>query len=372
MDYKDFLSQDIRFLKGVGEKRASAFSSLGVHTAGDLLSYFPRAYEDRTQLKKIMECQHEETVCIRATVLSSLRKNIIRRNMTVYSVPVSDGTGTIELVWFNLRYLDQQIKPGAEFIFYGKIQLFPKKRMLTPLFEQPQNQQQTGRIIPIYPLSSGLTQKVVFSCICDVLSKIDGAFPDLLPPEVREKYHLCSSYDAIYHIHLPQSSKALKAARHRLVFEELFFMQTALFLLKERRDTLSAKPIPAPNSLNDFIRSLPFPLTGAQKRVLEEIFQDLRKSVPANRLIQGDVGSGKTIVAACAMFAAAQNQMQSALMAPTEILAAQHYETLSALPLRYRHRTFNRIHAGRRTARCLPTDSLRRIVRHYRDACAAQ
>ena len=330
MNQQDRLSGDVRFIKGVGEKRASAFYALGVHTAGDLLSYYPRAYEDSTQIKKIMECQHGETVCIRATVSSALRKNIIRRNMTIYTVKVSDGTGILELVWFNMRFLDSQIKPGEEFIFCGKIQLFPKKQMQTPLFERPGTQKQTGRIVPVYPLTAGLTQKIISACVESVLSGADG-LDDPLPAPLREKYGLCPAPEAYRNIHFPASQGALDAARKRLVFEELFFMQAALFLLKGRRDELHAVPIPPCSALPEFIRSLPFPLTGAQNRVLSEIMADIQKEVPMNRLVQGDVGSGKTIIAACAMFAAAQAGMQSALMAPTEILAAQHCESLQAL-----------------------------------------
>ncbi len=331
MEHQDFLSGDIRFIKGVGERRASAFYSLGVHTKGELLSHFPRAYEDRTKIKKIIECLHDETVCIRATVSSPLRKNIIRRNMTIYSAKLSDGTGTIEAVWFNMRFLDRQIKPGEEFIFYGKIQTAPKKRIQSPIFEQPDLQKQTGKIVPVYPLSSILTQKIVSDSIRAVFSELPGELFDPLPEYIRKKYQLCDLYEAYRQIHFPESEQSLFAARRRFVFEELFFLQTALFLLKGRREKLTTESIRVDSSLKEFVGALPFSLTNAQNRVLSEIISDIQKNTPMNRLVQGDVGSGKTVIAACAMFAAAQSGMQSALMAPTEILASQHYESLRSL-----------------------------------------
>lgn len=331
MKQPNFLSNDIRFCKGVGEKRAASFHSLGIYTAGDLLSFFPRAYEDRTKIKKIIECRQDETVCIRATVSSVLRKNTVRRNMTVYTAKLSDGTAMLEAVWFNIRFLDNQIKPGAEFVFCGKIQSAPKKQILSPIFERPDACKQIGRIVPVYPLTAGLTQNIISSCIRETIEQLPQSLPDPLPASVRRKYHLCDLETAYRNIHLPQSEECLEFAKKRFVFEELFFLQTALFLLKGRRETVSAEPIPTSEQQNAFLASLPFPLTNAQKRVLSEILSDMKQSVPMNRLVQGDVGCGKTVVAACAMFSAVQNGMQAALMAPTEILAQQHAESLQSL-----------------------------------------
>ena len=228
-------------------------------------------------IKKIIECQHDETVCIRATISSALRKNYIRRNMTVYTVKLSDGTGVIEAVWFNTRFLENQLKVGNEYIFYGKISTTPKKRIQTPVFEKVDAQKQTGRIVPIYPSASGLTQKVISDCVQSVFTELECSFPDPLPDDLRKKYGLCDLDYAYREIHLPTSAQNLEIARRRLIFDELFFMQTALFTLKDRRDHLSATPINAPDSVKDFISSLPFPLTGAQKRVLREIFIDIKK-----------------------------------------------------------------------------------------------
>ncbi len=331
MKQQDFFLNNIRFLKGVGEKRASAFYSLGVHTVGDLLALYPRAYEDRTKIKKIIECKQDETVCIRATVSSVLRKNTIRRNMTIYTVKLSDGTATLEAVWFNMRFLDSQIKPGAEFIFCGKIRLSPKKQILSPLFERPNICRQTGRIVPIYPLTAGLTQKIISACIEEIFAQFPQKLSDPLPPTIQKLYRLCDLNFAYQNIHAPKSAEALELARRRFIFDELFFMQTALFLLKGRRTALHAKPIPKTAEMKRFLTALPFPLTNAQQRVLSEILTDMARNIPMNRLVQGDVGCGKTVVAACAMFAAIQSGNQAALMAPTEILAQQHAESLTAL-----------------------------------------
>lgn len=322
---------DIRFLKGVGEKRAAAFYSLGVRTVNDLLSHYPRAYEDRTAVKKIIECENNETVCIKATVSSALHKNIVRKNMTVYTLRVSDGTGFMDMVWFNMRFLEGKFKTGDTFIFYGKVQTSPKKQMQSPIYEKPECQSQTGRIIPVYPLANGLTQNLVRTSVEHALSQTAGRLSETLPEFLRLTYNLCELNFAIQNIHFPANQEAYEAARKRFVFEELFYLQTALFSLKDRRSNEQTIPFEDTACVASFLSALPFALTGAQNRVVSEICADLGRGKPMNRLVQGDVGSGKTVVAAAAMYVAAQNGFQSAMMAPTEILAGQHYENLRGL-----------------------------------------
>ncbi|MBE7022538.1 MAG: ATP-dependent DNA helicase RecG [Ruminococcaceae bacterium] len=322
------LHADIRQLAGVGEKRAAAFLRLHISTLGELLSHYPRTYENRKTCKKIIELQNEETTCIKAVVFSAVKTSVIRKNLRVHTVRVSDGTGFLDLVWFNNRFLEQRLKKGETYVFYGKVRLSPKKQMQTPLFELPDKQKQTGRIFPVYPLTEGLTDAIVADCVEQALALCRDAIPDSLPRSVREAYELCTLEFALQNIHFPTDRRAYEAARRRLAFEELFLFQTALFSLKERRSAQSVALMTA--SPAPFVTSLPFSLTGAQQRVIREIATDLKGGTAMNRLVCGDVGSGKTAVAAAAVYIAVKSGYQAAFMAPTEILATQHYKGLSA------------------------------------------
>ncbi|MBR6728935.1 MAG: ATP-dependent DNA helicase RecG [Clostridia bacterium] len=325
---EDVFKTDIRQLSGVGEKRAVAFSKLCIKTLGDLLCHYPRTYENRKTIKKIIELQHDETTCVKAVVFSAVKTSVIRKNLRVHKVKVSDGTGFLELVWFNNRFLEQRLVKGETYVFYGKVRLSPQKQMQTPIFEIPEKQTQTGRIFPIYPLTEGLTDAFLAACVTQALSLCCGRMEDPLPASLRQTYQLCSLDFALANIHFPQDRKAYETARRRLVFEELFLFQTALFSLKERNNDVKAPYMTA--SYTAFTDSLPFRLTNAQARVIREIAADLQKSTAMNRLVCGDVGSGKTAVAAAAVYMAVKSGYQAAFMAPTEILAAQHFSGLSA------------------------------------------
>ena len=296
-----------------------------------MLTYYPRAYEDRTVQKKIIELTEGETVCVRARAVAPVKENIIRRNLSVTTLKVSDGTGFLELVWFNNRFIKSMISLDKEYIFYGKITFSGKRQMQTPLFELPQTQQLTGRILPVYSLCSGLTSKIVLDTVEQALTQTADFLPETLPDWVLKQYRLCSRSYAIRNIHFPKDEEALKIARRRLVFEELFVFQSALLYLRGNRLELTSTPIPDTECVSEFIQTLPFPLTGAQDRVIGEICRDLTKTTPMSRLVQGDVGCGKTMIAACAMYVCAKSGYTSAMMAPTEILANQHFESLSEL-----------------------------------------
>lgn len=327
---KYYLTQSAEALNGVGKKRAQLLSVLGIKTISDLLDFFPRAYEDRTVYKKIIECKNDETVCIKATVLSSMQVKKVRQNLTVYTLPVSDGTGTIELAWFNIKFLEKRFRVGDKYVFYGKISSYPKKRMASPIFEREGVKGQLGRIYPIYPLTSGLNQKMISGYVKDALIHI-SEIPETLPEYIISKYGLCDRKTAIYNIHFPKSEEALNIARKRLVFEELFIFQTALYYLKGsyagKKSAVAYKTV----YKDEFISSLPFSLTGAQSRVIDEICEDFKSGNAMQRLVAGDVGSGKTVVAAAAMYTVAKNGFSSAMMAPTEILARQHYQNLKKM-----------------------------------------
>jgi len=324
------LNQNITALHGIGQKRAEKFRTLGVFTVGDLLHFYPRAYEDRTTIKKIAEIKDGDTVCIRARAVSPIRENYVRKNMYICSVKVSDGTGFLEIVWFNNRYIKNMLDIKKEYVFFGKVTYSKRLQLHSPIFEETDKNILTGRIIPVYSLSSGLTQKHITSAVCEAL-KLSNDFIETLPEYIRKEYNLCSLSYAIRNIHFPNDAEALNIAKRRLAFEELFIFQTALRFLKEDRTSSPSIPLLKTDSVSVFLNSLPYSLTNAQKRVINEICNDIKKDIPMSRLLQGDVGCGKTLVAAVAMFVCAMCGYTSAMMAPTEILAHQHYETLCEL-----------------------------------------
>ncbi len=325
----DLLNQNITVLKGIGHKRAESFRTLGIYTVEDLLNFYPRAYEDRTTIKKIAEIKDGDTVCIRARAVSPLRENFVRKNMYVCSLKVSDRTGYLEIVWFNNRYIKNMLDVNKEYVFFGKATYSNRMQMHSPLFEESGKNVLTGRIYPIYGLSSGLTQKNVLAAVADAIKNFEVA--ETLPEDIRKKFKLCSLAYALRNIHFPKDSEALSIAKRRLAFEELFIFQTALRYLREDRNECVSIPLKKTDCVGNFISSLPYPLTSAQDRVIKEICADIKKSQPMSRLVQGDVGCGKTMIAAAAMFVCAVSGYTSAMMAPTEILAAQHYETLTEL-----------------------------------------
>lgn len=331
----EVLNESIKKLKGVGDKRACALLRLNIKTVGDMLSFFPREYEDRTKIKRISECAHGENVCVRATVISPVKCNYVRKNLIIYSARVTDGLINMDVTWFNIRFIENAIKPGEEYIFFGKFEQFPKRQITSPIFEKPGVNRQIGKIVPVYPLTSGITQKMMIDLAQQALSLTKGKLSETLPQNVITKAGLCEINYAYKNIHFPESLETKNAARHRFVFEELFSLQLALMQIKKDREVKKAQPIKDTSCMKEFLAQLPFELTNAQKNALRDILSDMKKSVPMSRLIQGDVGSGKTIVAAGAMFAAIKNGMQAALMAPTEILATQHFESLSPLLLKF-------------------------------------
>jgi len=325
------MNNDIRYIKGVGDARAKSFSKLGIKTVGDLLYFFPRGYEDRSESKTIDECEINETVCLSITVSSAVRETRIRKNMAIYTLIISDDTGTMNAVWYNNKYIKQVFSPGQKYIFYGKIEkVRGKLQIVNPIYEKPGEMKYTGKIIPVYPLTGGLVQKNVQS-IMETALNYAGELQEYLPHSLLEKYRLSDINYSIHSIHFPESLDDYKKARERFVFEELLTLQLAL-LAQKGITTKKNGPIFKDISGGDELKkNIPYKLTGAQKRVMKEIIADITSGKQMNRLVQGDVGSGKTIIAAMAAFLAHRNGYQSVLMAPTEILASQHYESLTAL-----------------------------------------
>ncbi len=322
------MSEDIRYLKGVGEKRAALFNKKGIKTVEDLLYYFPRSYEDRSETKEIADCNEGETVCINITVFSPVKDTRVRRNMLISTMIVCDQSGALNVVWYNNKYVKGQFMTGDEYIMYGKItKNRGKKEMINPVFEKKGSERFTGKIVPLYPLTDGLTQKILQSSM-ETAIKAAGRLEEYIPADIREKYHIAELNYAMKNIHFPDDFESYNIARERFVFEELLILQLALLSRKDDNTACDAVVFDDIFCARDFVKTLPFPLTGAQKRALNEILSDCKSGEMMNRLVQGDVGSGKTAVAAAAIYTAVKNGHQAAMMAPTEILAAQHAQTL--------------------------------------------
>lgn len=321
------LEKEITALKGIGAERAKLFAQRGIHTVEDLLYYFPRDYEDRSRFKQIDDCEAGETACVRAAVFSPVKETRIRRNLTIYSLVVHDETNGMTIVWYNNRFVKGAFIPGEEYIFYGKISINRGKReMVNPIYEKQGKERFTGKIVPLYPLSAQLSQKMVQSAM-EYAVEYTGELEEYLPADIREQYHIAEIGYAMQNIHFPADFACYDIARRRFVFEELLIFQLALLTRKEHITEEHGPAFVIHPFQEEFVRRLPFRLTSAQARVLDEICMDLEREKPMNRLVQGDVGSGKTAVAAASAYVAVKNGWQSAVMAPTEILAKQHYDT---------------------------------------------
>lgn len=329
------LGANVRYIKGIGEARAAALEKLGITTLGDLIAYFPRGYEDRTQVRPIRELTAGESVCVRGMVAADLTAYRISGGRTIAKTRVVDDSGSLDLVFFNMEHRRDALHQGDVCVFFGKVEdNLRRKQMINPLFEPEGRQQVTGRIMPIYPLTAGVTQGLMARAARQGLDACRELLPDVLPDEVRQAHKLCYVNYAYENIHFPASPEALEVARRRLVFEELFLLTCGLQLLRQRRRDV-AGPACRRMSMEPFYRRLPFALTGAQRRAIADAVEDMVSGKPMNRLCQGDVGSGKTVVAAACIWFAVESGWQTALMAPTEILARQHYQGLAPLLARF-------------------------------------
>ncbi len=316
------LDTDIRFLKGVGEKRAQHLYSLGIDTIGALLRYFPRGYEDFSDIKQIFDCSADEMVCIKAKIITPISENIIRKNMTLYKFAVSDGTAKLQVTIFNNKYLAKRLHEGSEYLFLGRLQ----SGSFLPAMSAPEIREVGDRgIMPIYPATKNMTSSAIARLVKTALEGVK--FNNVLPKSVIDAYRLCDLDSAIRNIHFPKSQEALARAKQHLVFEELFVLRTGLMLLKGKR-RIASPFVLQDDYTTSYINSLPFEMTSAQNRVIAECVADMSSGQVMNRLVQGDVGCGKTAVAAALMYHTAKSGYQSAIMAPTEILAEQHYKNL--------------------------------------------
>ena len=289
------LNKDVKFIKGVGPARAKLLNSLGIFTLGDLITYFPRDYEDRGKPKNIAEVEDGEEVLIEAICVSKMMEKRIRKNMVIYKLSVRDETGLCHITWFNQRYLKNRFKLGETYKFFGKVQ----KRigfieMNSPVFDSEDTNKNTGKIIPLYPLTYNLSQNVIRQVMENALKEVNEELQETIPEYLLKEYNLDNINKAIQDIHFPENFEEYNNAKKRLVFEELLVMQLALLNLKTKY-SVNKKGIEFDKNvkMSDVIEKLPFNLTKAQTRVLEEIDKDMESENPMNRLLQGDVGSRK-------------------------------------------------------------------------------
>ncbi len=325
------LSDPITILKGIGPTKAKQFENLNIRTLQDLICHFPRGYEDRTKLTTIDKLEVDTPACFKAMVMNHPRTSHIRKGLDLTRVQVADHTARLSVTFFNNKYAAEQLQYGREYIFYGAVSGdFIGYNMTNPIFEALDSQPvTTRRILPIYPLTAGLTNAAVLKAVRQALAICDPP-AEILPEAVRQQYGILPAERAYYAIHEPATMAEAELAKRRLIFEEFFVFSAGLSLMRAARS--DKKTVPYENTdLRPFYAALPFQLTGAQNRAIAEILADFRRGAPMNRLVQGDVGSGKTMVAAAAAYCAATNGKQAAMMAPTEILAEQHYQSLSRL-----------------------------------------
>ncbi len=325
------LKQDVQYVKGVGPNNVALLQKLSIHTLEDLITFFPRNYEDRSKPKKINELVDGEEALIDVICASNVMETRFARNKTILKMLVRDDTGDCVLTWFNQTYLKNKFKVGERYQFYGKVSIkYGRVEMTKAVFDKEGLNKNTGKIIPIYPLTYNLSQNKLRGIIENGLKLALGKLEETIPDYILKEHNLEDINTATKQIHFPANFEEYNKARRRFVFEELLTVQLALLSLKSRYDKeQDGVEFDKNVKMSDVINSLPFKLTKAQLNVLEEIDKDMESKKPMNRLLQGDVGSGKTIVSVIAAYKAAKSGYQSAIMAPTAILAEQHLQEFS-------------------------------------------
>ena len=332
------LTDDVKFVKGVGPNRVKLLNKLNIYKLEDLITYYPREYEDRSKPKKIADTENGEECLIEGIVTSHIKEiRTHRKNMIIYKLIVRDDTDSCELVWYNQSYLKKMFRIGETYKFFGRInKRIGQTEMVSPVYDLEGNNKNTGRIIPIYPLTYSLSQNTLRHIIEEGLKQAKDKIAETLPEYILEEYKLMKLKNAMQSIHFPKELKDFGEARNRLAFEELLTMQLLLLNLKNKyKNTEKGIKFDSKVKMSDVINDLPFKLTKAQTRVLEEIDSDMESDKAMNRLLQGDVGSGKTIVSIIAAYKAVKSGYQMAMMAPTSILASQHLENFKNVLEKY-------------------------------------
>ncbi len=320
---------NIQYMRGVGEARAKALQKLGITNVGELLYHFPRGYEFRGNVKELASAEPNETASFILTAATDVHNATLRRGMTISKLRAFDASGSAEITFFNQPYIKDTIVKGGEYRFFGKLTRERGKNILSsPTVESIIEGRELPPLVAVYPLTSGVNSKMLTKLVSTALSELSDNIPDILPETVRDENQLCSIGTALRFIHNPPDFKSLEIAKRRLVFEELYRFA---YGAGEKRDKKQTAPKMSDTDITALTQALPYTLTGAQTRAISEISVDLASGVPMRRLVSGDVGSGKTVVAAAAAYIAVRNGFQCAIMAPTEILANQHYTELSGL-----------------------------------------
>lgn len=321
-------SDDILSIKNIGEERAKKLKKLGINTVNDLIEYFPRHYDDRSNVSPIKDVEKDKINTVKGKIISKL-ETIKIKHINVTKTRIDDGTGILEIVWFNQPYLKNTIIQKKEYIFTGKIvEKYGRIQLESPDYEILDGKEtlSNGRIVPVYSSTYKFTQKLFRGIINDTLKLIKGQIEEFLPISIRKEYNLCERNFAIENIHFPKDNKSFFMARKRLVFEELFLLQMRLLQLKQNTQIKECKVFIKDFNISEILSIFPFKLTNAQESVLKEIENDFKENKVMNRLIQGDVGSGKTAIAQIATYMMVKNGYQATIMAPTDVLASQHYE----------------------------------------------
>lgn len=324
------INESIQYVKGIGPKKAEKLNKLGIYTIKDLLYYFPRQFEDRSIIKKIAQLEDEEKVTVKA-LITNIESYTPKKGMTITRIDVKDDTGFAKLTFFNREYIKNTFRVGDSILAFGKVKKNGRFVELNSceleyLSASPKN---IGKLVPVYPLSYGVTNKDIMNTVRMVFESKDIKIPEYMPEYILKKYRLCGIEYAIKNIHFPKDKESLKIALYRLIFEELLVLQLGLFMYKGGSSDEKGILFKRNQRLDEVLKSLPFSLTRAQNRALNEIIDDMCSEKVMNRLVQGDVGSGKTVVALLALAECVFNGYQGALMAPTEILAQQHYESFT-------------------------------------------
>ena len=326
------LGAPLTVLHGVGQKTAATLAKLGVNSLYDLLYYFPRRYNDYSALKPIRDLRYGEELSVAGVLRSIQVRDSRRSSLSFIEAVVDDGSAPLRVIWFNQRWLMRALRPGMALILSGRIDIFTGRlALLNPEWEPLDREHlNTGRIVPVYPLASGIRQRWLRKVMFDLVSFWAPRIADPLPPEIREPANLPSLDKALQWIHFPETQQQLAQARRRLAFDDVLYIQ--LGVLGQRRDwtAVETRAFQASDAwVRARLKRLPFGLTGAQERALADIRKDLAQERPMNRMLQGDVGSGKTVVAGLAIAMVSSQGSQAAFMAPTGILAQQHFQTLT-------------------------------------------
>ena len=328
------LSADLTVLPGVGQKTAQILQNLNLRSLEDLLFHFPRRYDDYSTLKRINDLNYGDELSVLGTVKTAIHRPIKGGKLNITEVVISDETGALRISWFNQPWLEKSIRPGTQIVVSGKVDIYLGRLCMNNPDWEPLEQEHlhTNRIVPVYPLTANVTQKSLRRLMHQTVSFWASRISDFLPESIRREGNLLNFQDALQQIHFPDNPEKLRAAQERLAFDEIFMIQLGVLRQKRFCQQATSPSLNTPDEwLSDQLDRLPFPLTNAQKNVLDEIRNDLQAGRPMNRLLQGDVGSGKTVLAALAAAMVARHHAQTALMTPTSILAEQHYRTFLRL-----------------------------------------